>query len=189
MSTVEPSAEEAVIPKVPVEGEEESAPEPDTPSDPLDAIEDEVERNEAKRLRAIDRRAAKKVIVPPEEEEKKEPESQYATKEDLKRMATVDAKKLLAPEVLEVWDDLTSIELGGFDSLDADSIAKNMAKRYTLYRQDNPIEGEDPAKDLVTSPKLPVSGAGGKKPVKKAEPSLPGYKEAVHPDNWYPAKE
>ena len=187
MEKEQQGAGEAVEPTV--EGEEGTPQEegaqdaPDTPSDPLDAIADEDERNEAKRLRAIERRNAKKV----EEPEEPAPAPEYATKADLEKMAMNEAKKILAPEVLEVMSELAEIPLGGYDSLDAESIAKNLARRYIVYREENPLDGHDPKKALITTPQN--SAQSGIKPEKKTETSLPGYKEPVSPDQWYPAKE
>lgn len=185
-----------VTPQAP-EGDEGANP--DSNSDPLDAITDEKERAEAKKHRAIARRAMKdgqqfdengNVILgqtptPPEAPEATSPASNVATKDDLKRIANNQAKQLVSPEVREVWDELAKIPLAGFDSSDAESIATNMLQRYTLYREQNPIDPEDPAAPLQTSPQVPAGG-GSKPPKKAAEPELPGYKEPVSPEDWYP---
>jgi len=159
----------------------------DPSKDPLDAIEDEEARALAKRERAIAIRDAKKdvEVVPPKEEEPATPPADYATKDDLKSFATRDAKNLVAPEVLEVWDELTKIPLGGFDPMDATAMAKNMAQRYTIYLQDHPVDAEDPAKVLASSPATPPAG-GGVKPKAPAAKPLPGFKESAQPADWYP---
>jgi vacuolar-type H+-ATPase subunit E/Vma4 len=177
MEKVEENAGEAVEPM-----EEESSEEEETqPSkDPLDAIEDEEARNEAKRLRAINARAKKKEV----ESEPESVPSNFATKDDLKVIATNDAKKLVAPEVRELWDELTKIPLGGYDAMDSDQIAANMNKRYALYQIENPAS-EDPVKDLTSSPVVPKA-SGAEKPKAKKETSLPGFKEPQQPTDWYP---
>ncbi len=172
--------EENVTPK---DGEGE----PSTPSsDPLDAIQDEEARAEAKRHRAIARRIEKKGEEE-EEEEEQVPTQNFATKEDLKKLATNDAKKIVSDGVKQLWDELVAIPLGGFDPLDSESIAKNMEKRYALYIMENPDKATDPAVDFTTSPDMTANGSSfkGKKPV--APRPLPGYKEPAQPSDWYPA--
>lgn len=161
--------------------------------DPLDAIEDETVRNRMKGLRAKDRRdkrgpkePVKKVEAAPKDEAEVSNPSNYATKDDLKRLATQDAKKMIAPEVKELWDELTKIPLGGFDPMDAESIAKNMMSRYKLYQTDHP-EAEDIAKDFQISHTSVQTGGTAPKAAPKADPkALPGYKEPTPPDQWYP---
>lgn len=177
------SAGEALEPED-VEGdegdEENETPAEPTASDPLDLIEDEGERAEAKRLRAMARRnknkppAAPEVITP----------SNFATKDDLKRMATNEAKKLVAPEVKALWDELVTIPLGGYDAMDAESIVKNMDKRYKLYLMDNPIDEADPTNVFTASPTIPKAGGSKPKATPEARP-LPGYKEPAQPADWY----
>lgn len=172
-------------------------PAPDD-NDPLDAIEDDKVRDQAKKDRAIARRITKgekldnegNPIVETPPEDKPVVPSNVATKDDLKTMATNAAKKLVAPEVLEAWDEIMKVQLGGFDPMDAESIAENLVQRYNLYRMKNPIDPENPAAPLTTSPKVPNAGGGGKKPVKKDDDNdLPGYKEPAQPDDWYPDEE
>ncbi len=170
---------------------------PSDSDDPLDAIEDEDERAEAKKHRAIARRVAKGEKLDSEgnliEEKKKEEvgdEKPAATKNDLMVMQRNAAKKLVPQEVSDVWDELMDIPLGGADELDADSIATNFIKRYNVYRMDNPIDPDNPAAPLSTSPTVPKSGQGGKKnDSKKDEKGLPGYKEPTQPEEWYPKEE
>lgn len=169
-------AEGAVIPK---EGEEV------TPSsDPLDAIVDEGDRAEAKKLRAINARHSDKEDEEEEEDEEvEENTSNYATKDDLKVMATNEAKKLVAPEVLAAWDELTKIPLGGYNGMDSGAIAVNMQSRYMLYQAQNP-DAPDVTKELTSSPNTPPSG--GPAPKDKVSKPLPGFKESAQPADWYP---
>lgn len=159
--------------------------------DPLDVIEDENLRNHMKGLRAKAQRE-KRNPKPAEDPNPKPAEaaevnnpSNYATKDDLKRMATIDAKKVVAPEVKELWDELTKIPLGGFDPMDAESIASNMMKRYNLYRIDHP-DAPDIGKDFQTSHTNQAGGGTQKVAPKTDTKPLPGYKEPVSPDQWYP---
>lgn len=177
--------EGTVVPKIPAE-----VTPPETSSDPLDAIVDEKARNEAKAHRAIARRAAKREESADEEDdaEDDQPDSSvYATKEDLKKLATNDAKKLVPEHVKDVWDELVAIPLGGFDAMDAESIAQNMQKRFNLYLMENPDKAPDPANDFTVTPHMPVGTSGGQSKLKAAPVRpLPGFKEPVQPDSWFP---
>lgn len=160
--------------------------------DPLDDIKDEKIRNEMKALRAKSRRNAgddKPLKAEPKKDTQVPPPSAYATKDDLKKLANNDAKKLVAPEVKDVWAELLAVPLGGFDPMDAESIAANMARRYELYRMDHPQGEEDPSKEFMKSPPPPNGGGsgGGKKPQKQDSRPLPGFKEPTDPKDWYPA--
>lgn len=169
-------------------------------SDPLDAIADENARKEAKKARAITRRIAKakanppKKVAPPkgdeedeeddEDEEVKLPKN-VATKDDLKTIATNGAKNLVPKEVLDIWDELADIPLGGFKPLDEKSIAENYIKRYNLYILDNPGPADNPATPLTVSV---IQRSGGSKkvvPKQEGERELPGLKEPVPPEEWY----
>ena len=168
-----------------IEGEEGDNDESDDSSqqpDPLDAIEDEATRNEMKALRAKDRRLKAK---PPVDTPPVSP-SPFATKDDLKMLATNDAKKLVAPEVKELWNELVGIPLGGYNPMDSESIAENMNKRYQLYLLDNPQGETDPTKVFTQSPNTPPGGGGGKPPKQPDARPLPGFKEATQPADWYP---
>ena len=193
MSTVNPDLEHGNggDPVEPSEAKPAEAAPAEANSDPLDAIADEEQRAQAKRDRAIAQRVARREAdeAEPEEEPKEEPiSSNYVTKDDMKRRATTEAKDLVAPEILETWDELTKVPLGGFDAMDPKSIAKNMQQRYTIYLAENPAEGEDPTKDLQTSTHVPTSGGPkAKTSEKKPAPTLPGYKESAQPEDWYPA--
>lgn len=162
----------------------ESQDESTSSSDPLDAIEDEEARAEAKRHRAIARRVEKKAE---EEEEEIPSQSKFATKEDLKKLATNDAKKLVPDEVRNLWTELVAVPLGGFDALDSESIAKNMEKRYALYIMENPDKATDPTTNFTASPDTTANGGGNQKKPKVVERPLPGYKEPAQPSDWYPA--
>ncbi len=175
--------EENVTPNDPEENENDSD---GKDSDPLDAIVDEEARAEAKRHRAIARRLEKKGS---EDEEEKAPEQtqKFATKDDLKKMATNEAKKLVSEEVKALWTELVAIPLGGFDAMDAESIAKNMEKRYSLYLMENPDKAADPSDPFKVSPDITVGGNNSKAKPKVASRPLPGYKEPAQPADWYPA--
>lgn len=121
-------------------------PQAQPPADPLDAIQDETARAEAKKWRAIARREGKKPDAPAPAPAP----SNSATKDDLALIVTNQAKELVDAEVREHWDELSKIPLGGFNAMNARSIADNMAQRLTLYKaQQKPSNG---AEDLTKSP-------------------------------------
>ena len=164
---------------------------PPTTNDPYDAITDPEARAEAKRLRAIHNRQERKERERQEGEEKAKDEApsnpaNYATKDDLKLMATNAAKEKVAPEVKELWDELVAIPLGGFYPLSAESIAANMNKRFNLYKLEHPDASDDPTKVFTSSPDVSIKGGdkGGTKG-KEPEVKLPGYKEPIPPSQWY----
>lgn len=145
--------------------------EPQTPqepsSDPLDAIQDPVAREEAKKHRAIARRLEKKPEL--QTPTAPLPATNVATKEDLGVLVTNQAKELSSAEVREHWDALLSIPLEGYNALDARSIAQNMSERLAIFktRQAAP----DPAKDLATS--SGERGTSGKAPETKKGSNIP----------------
>lgn len=197
---IEPAPETPATPAVDSEGKP-IEPAPATPaSDPLDAIEDEVVRNQAKKDRRIGKAVAKGEKVdadgnpitadptPPATPTPETPATGAATKDDLKVMNQNTARTLVPQEVIDVWDKLLEIPLGGYNSMDPDSIAKNFIERFNIYRSRNPADPANPAAPLIVSPKIPVSGPGAKV-VTPEEKELPGYKEPVQPGDWFPKTE
>lgn len=168
------------------EGENFSVEELNPTNDPYDNIEDDEARNEAKKMRAINRRQERKAeeVIKVVEVVPEVVPSNFATKDDLKLMATNAAKERVAPEVKALWDELVAIPLGGFDPMSAESIAANMQKRYSLYKYEHPEAGSNPTADLTSSPELPLSGTADKSS-KDVEIKLPNYKEPVGPSEWY----
>lgn len=135
--------------------------EPTPSSDPLDDIKDPVAREEAKKFRAIARRAEKKADPAPTAPLP----ANVATTDQLAVLVTNQAKDLVSAEVRENWDELIKIPLDGYNHLDARSIAQNMSERLAILkeRQAKP----NPAKDLSTS--SGERGTSGKTPeVKKS---------------------
>ncbi len=181
-------AGQATEPEDTIPAADDTEDEAGTSTDPLDAIEDEDARALAKAERAKARREARRNKSDDEPAPAKAPEgisTAYATKDDLKKLATNDAKKMVAPELAAVWDELVAIPLGGFDPMDSQSIVKNMEQRYVLYTQQQKAANEDPAKDFTTSPAIPQGGGNKTLPKGTTAPSLPGYREATPPTEWY----
>jgi len=179
---IETSAGEAIEPEEVGTDSDETESEVVKSTDPLDSIEDETARNLAKAERAKARREARKK----DDETHVEPvveSTPFATKDDLKKLATNEAKKLVAPEVKDAWDELVAIPLGGFDPMDAESIAKNMQKRFVLHQTEQ-TKSDDPTKVFTSSPSIPLSGSGSNSS-KPVEVKLPGYRESTPPEKWY----
>lgn len=168
----EGGAGEAVEPTEPI------APKEPAPSDdPLDDIKDPTARAEAKKFRAIARRNAKDTEQPPVQE--------FAKKDEIAKLVTDRAKDLVSEEARELWDELSKIPLGGFDPLDARSIANNMEKRLTLHKASNPSKADNPAKDLATTPQG-VKGATGATVPTQAKKDPPNFKVTTHDaKSWY----
>lgn len=137
--------------------------------DPLDDIKDPKARAEAKRDRAIARRKAGKDETP---NPPAPSQPSYVTKDDLSVFVTSQAKQLASDEVREHWDELMSIDLGGYDARDPQSIAQNMSDRLVIYksRQVSKVD----TRSLTTST---ARGSAGKTPHKTdSKPIVPRIK-------------
>jgi len=144
---------------------------------------DEV-RAEIKKVRAISRRKSSKPTPEPEKVEEEKPKSEFVTKKDLAKVATNDAKALVSDEVLEVWDDLMSIPLGGYDLLDSRSIAANMVERFAIHSARNPEADTKPDTSDLTASAVKAGTAQGVKPkAKPVEP--PNFRLPKQPGEWY----
>lgn len=165
----------------PVEPTEPTVPtEPVTPSgDPLDAIQDPAVRAEQKKIRAIYQRNKGKFEDKPEPAA--QPTENFVSKNDLSKLVTGQAKEKVSAEVRDAWDELLKIPLGGYDPLDASSIAKNMEERLALHKARNPEKKNNPAAPLQTT--TGTVGAG-------SPPSAPSLENRIklprQPDSWYP---
>lgn len=165
--TLESGAGEAAEPTEPAQ--------PEPHGDPLDDIQDEKARAEAKRDRAIARRQAKKE---PEPTPSPALSQDVAKKDDLAVIVTNQAKQLVSPEVREVWDELIKIPLGGANPMDAHSIAENMADRLVIYKTKQTTK-DNPTKDLTSSPG--IRGATGTAPSVVFKDRFNSKKDA---DSW-----
>lgn len=135
------------------EATDTSVPVTEPSGDPLDDIQDEVARAQAKKDRAIARRSAKR-----EPETPVAPAPLQASGPNL--TATAVAKTLVPAEVKEHWDELAMIPLEGFNPHDPESIAENMTKRLAVLNASP--KKVDPAKDLMTTPG--IRGTSGTAP-------------------------
>ena len=153
--------------------------------DPLDLIEGEDLRAEAKKYRSIAQRKAKveKPEAKPEKVEVKE--TPFVTKSDMAKMATREALEMVGAEVATQYEELIKIPLGGFDPLDSKSIASNLKERFTILKARSPEEKGD-VSGLKSTAIVSGSGIGSDKSQKK-EP--PNFHKRLQPEDWYPKKE
>lgn len=161
----------------------------DQGSDPLDEITDIDElRSKTKGYRSAFKKYRAKAKDPKPEvkplDAKIEIPTDVVRKSDWAKVATEQAKELLEPEVLEVYDDLMKIDLGGFDPLNPKSIASNLKERFAIYRNRNPKkDGKEDTSHLSTT--IVQKGTGGDAPKDK---SLK-IGNSKKPEDWYPKKE
>lgn len=128
--------------------------------DPLDEIQDpDALRAEAKKFRGIAQRGkpVAKVEKPAQQPPAQQPQT-FATKESLAVIVTNQAKQLVSDEVREHWDELMKIDLQGYDSMDASSIAQNMSERLTILKERKPQTEAQHGLDVSPG----VRGATGK---------------------------
>ena len=160
----------------------------DPNNDPFDKIEDENVRAEAKKFRGIAQRKDKPKADPEiKPTDTKDLENKFVTKEDLAKRVTSEAKAKAPAEVLENWDELMKIPLGGVDPLDADSIVENMSQRLVIFNSTKGAKDKKVDTTDLTSTKANGTGTG-KAPDAKTEVKLPGYGLPAQPDSWYPKK-
>ncbi len=166
--------------------------------DPLDEITDPEElRKKAKAYRSTFKkwRGVAKKPTPPAKpaDEPKKPEvrveipSDVMRKSDMERVATTDAKDILAQteegkKILEAYDEIIKIPLAGYDPLNKNSIVQNLKERFDIYRKRNPEKGGKP--DTTSIRSISPSKGGGEAPDK-----APKIKGPVKPDSWYPKKD
>lgn len=152
-----------------------------TNGDPLDAIQDEGVRAEMKRLRAIDARHKDKGGLAAVAKEA--PATDAVSKNDLAKFVTNQAKGMVSQEIRDNWDSLMAIPLGGYDQLDAHSIAQNMANRLVLFKQGQTDTPANPAAALQTT----TATGTGQAPATaaKTEIKLPNFHKPVQPGDWY----
>jgi hypothetical protein len=175
-------------------------PAPPTPSDPLDDIQDEAARNEAKKHRAIARRATKVEV-------KKEPvlesvvlpqagETAYLSKTDfyksnerkainsLTRIEATDSDEVKANKtfIKENWNGIGALYVprGGKDT--PEDIVDDLGDAITLFKAKNPPKTEDDsALALNTAPGRTKGGVFDKTEVK----SPLNVKKGAKPEEWY----
>lgn len=163
-------------------------------ADPFDLIEDEGVRAEAKKFRAIANRKGKEkppAPIAPKVEAPVINTSDFVTKKDLGVVAVNTAKGLVSDEVKDNWDALMGIPLAGYDSLDAQSIAKNMTERLAIFKARNPEDGKKKKEDVSDLTTTKATGTGSAPSVdKKTEvKNPPNFNMPTKPESWYKTPE
>ena len=168
--------------------------EPEFPGgDPLDAIQDEGARAEAKKHRAIARRVEKDGKKPDEVKPVKVkpvvPPSEFLTKADFHkanerkavREATADT------EVKANWNEIIPFYTPRRGKETPEDILEDIKDAVTLYRAHNPVVGKDDSADqLTTTPVVKTGGGVADKGTKTPEPS--NFKLPSQPKDWYTKK-
>ncbi len=134
-------------------------------------------RAEAKKFRSISQRMSK---TPPETRPAAEMPTDVVRRSDLEKVATREAKEIVGPEVVAVWDELLKIPLGGFDPLDKNSIASNLKERFTVYQARTRKEDKPDTSHLRTT--TAPQGTGGEAPQDK----ISKINAPKKPEDWYP---
>ena len=155
--------------------------------DPLDLLSDpEAIRAEAKKFRSIAQRKAKPVVEKKTETPSVIQTSDFVRKSDLERGATNKAKQLVGPEVAAEFDELVKIPLGGYDPLDAESIASNLRERYAILKARKPTEEKNSGvNDLSSTKVMTGTGAGGNTTQKPDKKDPPNFSLPKSPKDWY----
>ena len=157
--------------------------------DPLDEISDPVARDEAKKARAIARRAVKAKAVPTPEKKLDAPAPEYITKADFFktnerkaiREATAD------PEVKAIWDKIVPLYAPRRGKETPEDILEDIKDAVILYHAHNPEkESDDSAKDLTASPVVKTGGGEAVKTTPKPQ-DPPNYVKTAVPSEWYGA--
>lgn len=159
--------------------------------DPLDKLKDNPDEllKKAKGYRSGYQRLAKEKAdtkKPEQPEVKPQETSDYVKRSDLVKRATREAREELPKEIVDVWDDLVAIPLGGFDPLDSKSIAKNVKERYKIYLERKPTEEKKADTTTITSSTVAQGTAKTAPASDKKEP--PNFKMPAGPKDWYPKK-
>jgi len=160
-----------------------------TGADPLDDIQDEAARAEAKKARAISRRLAKKE---PKVEEPVTPKAdEFLTRKDFQK---ANEKKAISqvttdPEIKAIFDKIVPFYVSRRGQDTTEDIVEDLNDAITIYKARNPVVEEDEsARVLTASPVAKTSGAPAVK-TEKETPTPPNFKLPTQPTEWYPKKE
>jgi hypothetical protein len=156
--------------------------------DPLDLLSDPEEiRAEAKKFRSIAQRKAKPIVEKKIETQQIVQTSDFVRRSDLERGATNKAKQLVGSEIAAEYDELIKIPLGGYDPLDAESIALNLKERYAILKARKPSEEKknEGVNELSSTNVVTGTGAGGNVVQKPDKKNPPNFSLPKDPKDWY----
>lgn len=163
--------------------------------DPLDDIQDPGARAEAKKYRAIARRAVKKPVVAapadapaPAVDTPKPAESEFLTKADFYKSNERKARLLAEadPEVKANFDKILPYYTPRNGKETPEDILEDLKDAITVFKSRNPIVETDDSKRDLTVTAVVKTGGGG--PVSQTAPKTaqpPNYKLPTQPSDWY----
>ncbi len=157
--------------------------------DPLDEISDPVVRDQAKRDRAIARRATKKDPVVPAVEPVVAPKTDYLSKADFEKAN--ERKAILTviaddPEVKANWSEIMPFYTPRRGKVTPEDIAEDIKDAVTLFKARNPDKMVDTSADVLTTTPVVKTGGGSvppKTPTKLPDP--PNFHLPKQPKDWY----
>jgi len=171
---------------------EDDGLEPELGDDPLDDIKDEVARAEAKKARAIVRRAVKKDAPPkPKLAEPVKPTEEPLTKADFHKINERAAIKQVTsdPEIKAIWNEIAPLYYSRRGKESAADIIEDINDAITLYKARNPeIIVDDSKNELTATPVVKTAGGPAEKTAPKKELNLPGFSLPAQPSDWYGKK-
>lgn len=176
-------AEELELELEPGASDEGLTPEPG--GDPLDDIQDETARAEAKKARAILRRQkpdeAKPVPTPAPTEFLTRADFYKANERKAIREITADA------EIKAVWNEVVPFYTPRRGKETPEDIKEDILDAITIYKTRNPVAvTDDSARELTATP---VVKTGGGVPTKATPaPALSNFKLPTQPSDWYAKK-
>lgn len=184
------------IPALEVASEEaevlELTPKEETPKeeggDPLDKIEDESARAEAKKWRAIAKRIEKKEVTPATPVVEAKPAAQeFLTKADFYkanerkaiREATADA------EVKANWSAIVPFFVSRRGKETPEDIKEDIQDAITIFNARNAKTAKDDSAAVLTTTSVVKTGGGTSK---APTPTMPNFKLPAQPKDWYGKK-
>ncbi len=184
------------IPALEVASEEaevlELTPAEETPKeeggDPLDKIENEVARAEAKKWRAIAKRIEKKEVTPATPVAEVKPAAQeFLTKADFYKVNERTAIKEVTkdPEVKANWSAIVPFFVSRRGKETSEDIMEDIQDAITIFNARNvKTAKDDSARDLTTTPVVKSGGGTNKAPT----PAPSNFKLPAQPNTWYAKK-
>ena len=158
--------------------------------DPLDAIQDETVRAEAKKHRAIARRIEKEAKKPDEvkgEVKTIVSSSEFLTKADFYKSNERKAIREITAdaEIKAIWNEVIPFYTPRRGKETPEDITEDIRDAITLYKARNPeVVKDDSANQLVTTPVVKTGGGVSDKTAPKT-PNPPNFKLPSQPNTWY----
>lgn len=159
-------------------------------NDPLDDIQDEVARAEAKKWRAIARREERAKAEPKPEVKPAMPTQEFVTKADFhkanERKAILEFSK--DPEIKAKWSDIVGYYTPRRGKETAEDIIEDIKDALTLYKARNPEQVSDDSALALSASTVVKSGGGSADTQAPKLKDPPNFKLPTRPHEWYPKK-